>query len=627
MRTYRGWIRRARSACATMLLLGLAGCGGGGGADEAPAVDTTHTAPLVEPAPRTGPLLAATGGLLRAQASGQRRTWRIGNDDEVDGTTEFIPLADSFRETRHDGEPGEVFTRVAANGDVTLRSPVRVGCGLPPLDITGLELRSPVTTGDQYVLFEGPVAATDVDSDGKAEIANVAVFRRVIGREAVPVAFLADPLDAVRVDTFVACRVTPSGGGGVRTERLRDAAWYAERFGLVGSARVSATGALFERRDLAGIDGLAGDGPPGVGVVNAPAVVLPAPAGYGTIAPWMVAPLPDGAMVVYARRVVEVGLRGEARASTPDPLPTEFSMLAATAKGPRLFAIDDGWQVTMSALDKVGERLVPRRVGALPLGTTVTSIQHLGHATSPEGTAVWTTLGRQVQDGAAVREQIWVRRWDADGLASAVDVSLPTTSRVSSVGLDALPDGVLVAWLDAATQSLHVASIADDGTVRWNVRHAVLAGSVRVRVLHEGDRAWVLWGDWNDVAFGAALDLADGRLTGAGASPSAVFGPLNPDLANGWPSTSVRGGHLHLAGRESRQATGNLALKARHRYWMLQPPSGPFAGSLKTVHQVLVLQPWTAGPPHPVVFDDRVLLLNVRPDGVLSTVVYGDTRG
>jgi hypothetical protein len=224
----------------------LASCGGGGGTGTAaeppvqpPSGGATGLLPIA-PAPGTTLYADATSLLpLRAGAKWHYR----GVSPDVSGTTYGVLVQQAadganISAARQSTKPdnNQTLTYMVSGNNINATDPEALGPGSP---LTYAVLRSPVRQGEQITIVERTRLPTGIDVDGDriADQADLVIYSRVVGNEAVDLPDLQQTLTALRVDTTVVVRFHPSGGGTLPplvTSVQSD--WYAPGVGIVRSA-------------------------------------------------------------------------------------------------------------------------------------------------------------------------------------------------------------------------------------------------------------------------------------------------------------------------------------------------------------------------------------------------------
>jgi len=101
--------------------------------------------------------------------------------------------------------------------------------------IDEIELRSPVRVNDQYTVMDRVFedSGLDLDDDGRRDALGIAVYKMVIGQEAVALPHVPT-IDAVRVRTYMVARYRlTSNGTYTDTVTATMDAWYAPGVGVV----------------------------------------------------------------------------------------------------------------------------------------------------------------------------------------------------------------------------------------------------------------------------------------------------------------------------------------------------------------------------------------------------------
>lgn len=274
-----GLYAQARKLSIGLVVLALTACGGGGGGS-AP----TGAPPASPPIPPTLPSLVPTPpplGTVYAQSAlslrplGDGMVWRYrGKDFSIpspgfaytayDNSTSLSPIAGSVALT-------ELTTNLLGIGSATqiVRVDGSTIVNVYDIELTNniviaghvsVELRSPVQENDQYVVFErnGFNFGADVDGDGRSETADVVIFRRVMGLEALNVQGVPFT-GTVRVDTITRLRLIPTSGAAPAIGEFVQSDWYASGVGIVKrQARVVGSTRFVEvEEELVAWDGLA----------------------------------------------------------------------------------------------------------------------------------------------------------------------------------------------------------------------------------------------------------------------------------------------------------------------------------------------------------------------------------
>jgi hypothetical protein len=454
----------------------MSACGGGGGGGGSPA-DTASGSQgtgLVPTAPLAGATLYANAADLRPLINGARWLYR-GVEKAADGSagvryTASVSqesVAGSLQENEtqvfldHDSDN---VAAIALNGGsivVQIKDPLGVGSS-EVVAIT--ELRSPVRTNDQYTQFERSNVQTDsdVDGDGKADLADVAIYSRVIGNESVELPELARTLTAVKVETTALLRMKKSSDGAtLPVSTVVQAQWYVAGVGVVRRtlSAVSTTGTLAPLaydEVLYSWDGVT----QGLGALGPTAARVPDPSS--------VLLLPDtlAATILGERALV---LAGSLQASDPGALTlgvfdkrgtlqstTQVPGLGDSLNGvglPRLFTIDPATALLVMPVGTSPGMFTLRRVDAngTLLGSSSTLSLPSSNINLPmawDGQALWVSwlsTASQVSDSG----KLMLQPFSPDGqpLAAAQLLDAPTVGgHIDSVGLSAVAGRLLVSW-------------------------------------------------------------------------------------------------------------------------------------------------------------------------------------
>ena len=185
-------------------LLALSACGGGGGgggaADGPPSSGpgpTSAATALVPTAPPVGAVLYADATSLRPLRD--KAVWTYsGTSVAFPGATPVLYTTTSTHVAAADGSVSENYSNAGNDGVDTVAVRTVAGTVSSPQDgnfsgkgaselIDVVELRSPVRQGDQYTALDKRFTDTniDVDTDGKPDALDVAIYTRVIGNETV----------------------------------------------------------------------------------------------------------------------------------------------------------------------------------------------------------------------------------------------------------------------------------------------------------------------------------------------------------------------------------------------------------------------------------------------------------
>lgn len=650
------------------LLLGLlAGCGGGGGGSGGgtgtTAPDTggggtgtgaTSATGLVPAAPAVGEVLQADTAAFRPMSAGASWTYR----DEANGNGVEVTVSQrsgangSFVETRSDDTTNPTTVRLGAGGRIETTaslplSPTR------SIQVDGTELPAALRANEQFTVVDQQItdSGVDADADGRPDPVDVAVWRRVIGNEAVALPNRAQPMEAVRVDTWILVRIRPSGGTAAVTEGRRVATWYARGIGVVREALFRPGEALpFESDER--LLGMELDGR-GYGYVIRPPQrmqadsVLVDPMGPAVLA----LQLDDGALVATSYRanpsLARLDKSGLLRAVHPfvvggvlPPLrgllrldvgiraligsfPT-FTMIPVTDDG----QVVDGGPAPLVDLGNGRERTN---------GEELSGIVH-----QPGASRFWVIWKRSYtpQPGSTAIEVV-VRDVAADGSLPGAEIRIPVDAPTADdVRPVALQDGVALTWsspnmVTGGRFSRYVVVDRLRGVVvdkTFVLSDPASLGSVQAGVLSGGADTWLAWVGPSAADATASLPHA-WRLDGAGAvvgtgsdlasALAAVVSPLDAAFTDRWPArVAVASGQWFALG------TGFGPLYAGHAYprrfiafGQFDPGAAAVTGQLRAVSGYTIpLEPASALPP--LVFGDRVLLLADDGFALRPTVVW-----
>jgi len=246
-----GWIRwgRVRAAMAGGLVIGgLSACGGGGGD---PGTQPSRSGLMPEP--------PAVGAVLLDDASSLHPA-RDGSSYVYLGSTGAIHYVNQVRQQASSGgfdaQTSNLFNEGAdqagysvGGGSVTLVQRIDLtGDGRVDLESL-LELRSPVRLDDQYAVADLhlPGSVPDQDGDSFAETADIALYRHVVGWEAVTLPSLPTQ-QALRVDLVLLYRITGSASQQASAvSTTTQSIWYVPGLGIVRQ-RLSGPGLSADER-------------------------------------------------------------------------------------------------------------------------------------------------------------------------------------------------------------------------------------------------------------------------------------------------------------------------------------------------------------------------------------------
>jgi hypothetical protein len=452
---------------------------------------------LVPSPPAAGATLYADAAALRPLIDGARWQYR-GLKKAADGstTTRYTAsvtqkaLGGGFQEADSQGFlGGDDITPIALNSG-SIVAQVKDPLGVGSSEVVAItELRSPVRVNDQYTQYERSDVSTgtDIDGDGKVDLADVAIYSRVIGSEGVELPELARTVMAVKVETTALVRVKKSSTGATQpVSNVVQTQWYVAGVGVVRRSLSAAStsggvGPLAYDELLFSWDGvtqgLGALGPTAASVPNSTTLLL----------------LPDtlAATTVGDRALV---LARSLQANNPGALTfgvfDKRGVLQSTVQvpglgdslysfgSPSLFGVDAGTALLVLPVGTSPGTLKLQRVdaGGALLGSPSTVTLATNNAfvsTAWDGQALWVawlSSGSQVSDSGKLMLQPF--GLDGQPLATAQMLDAPAVGgQISGVGLSAAAGRLLVSWADAEF----------GGTA---YRYALVAGSAGTAVVH-----------------------------------------------------------------------------------------------------------------------------------------------
>jgi hypothetical protein len=198
---------------------------------------------MIPAPPALGDSLYADAAVLRPAVPGMRWTYagvrkvgavidRYDSDSRMESGTAGALIEKGWQVFEGGNDSS---TLSVANGTVTSSESIDLGAAVAET-ISGIELRSPVRVNDQITVLERFGAATgfDIDGDKKADTADLAFYRRVIGNEDVELPALGQTVRALRVDDTAIFRFHRSGDGGTAAPiTTTGSTWYAPGIGIV----------------------------------------------------------------------------------------------------------------------------------------------------------------------------------------------------------------------------------------------------------------------------------------------------------------------------------------------------------------------------------------------------------
>jgi hypothetical protein len=287
-------LRLSAALSALALLSACSGGGGGGGAVDPgtppPPPGPGGTNPTLESllplAPAAGATLYADAASLRPVGAGAVYSYRGVFTPNTGGTAvRYLTATTQAAGSESASNAANAGARTAAvanpgSGNVTNTQSIDyAGKGVKETVIFK-ELQSPVRVDDQSTVLLKRYAAADtnidVDKDGKTDLLDVAVYAKVIGKEALALPNLPT-VNTVRVDTVTLTRVTRSSDSTapiVNTSTV--STWYAQGVGIVRQTTslpaTTGTGSQTTDEKIVSWDGIT----TGFGAMAAVAGVVPA---------------------------------------------------------------------------------------------------------------------------------------------------------------------------------------------------------------------------------------------------------------------------------------------------------------------------------------------------------------
>lgn len=644
----------------------LSACGGGGGGEGGTPVDPgaggTSTG-LVPAAPEVGATLYANAADLRPLIDGARwlyrGTSRPGGGDPTTFYTASVSQAlvgGSLQETERQVflEDSSISALSQSDGNIVAQISDPMGIGSSEV-VAMTELRSPVRINDQYTQYErrDVPMGTDIDADGRSDIADVAIYSRVIGDETVELPELARTVTAVKVETTALVRVKNSSSASQPLiVTLVQTQWYASGIGVVRRTLSSPTtngsvGALDFDEVLFNWDGVT----QGLGALGPTGAALPEP---------------EAATVLGDRALV---LAKSTQPSDPGTLTfgvfDKRGSLLSTRRvpglgesryavgAPGLFAIDTNTALAAIHVGTSPGTLRLQRVDAdgVPLGgasTLTVPTNNANLAMSWDGQALWIAFlstGSQVSDSGKLMLQPFTA--DGDPLAPAQMLDAPTVSGyINGIGMSAAAGRLLVSWarneIGVATYryamlrgSSSMADVRALGTVqRWSTSHE----RVVVPIL-ANDIAALLW-NGPVFSYDSAGPLPDslprGVVLDAGGVPLRSVGNLDDEtLPAAWAGNTGRtiaqalGDRLVVSGFDSQRATPQIpGTKDFFLTAFVHPGGRPLttaaasATALSSPTDIANISGPFGLPAFMLLWDDRALLIGVRPGTAMTSVFW-----
>lgn len=576
---------RSRFACLLVVTV-LSACGGGGGGGGSAPIDPGAgggTTGLVPTAPATGATLYSNATLLRPLIDGACWQYRGTGTPGGAGTPTRYTASVSHALVGGSLQEAESMVFLEASGVSTLASSgasivaqIRDPLGIGSSEVVGItELRSPVRVNDQYTQYERSDVSldTDIDGDGHADVADVAIYARVIGNEGVELPELARTVIALKVETTALVRVKNSSNQTqTSVGTLVQTQWYAAGIGVVRRTLSSPTtngsvGPIAYDEVLFSWDGvtqgLGAFGPTPARVPNPPPVLLLPDTLAATV-------LGDRAMVltgslqlsdpsaltfgVFDKRGTLVSARqvpGLGDSLSSFSTPSLFGLDASTA----LVAIPIGTSPGTLRLQRVDADGNP--VGSANVITVPTDNINLPMAWDGQALWIaWLSSGSQLSDTG----KLMLQPFNADGqpLAAAQMVDAPTVAgQIGSIGMSAAAGRLLVSWVRN-----------EAGTV--NYRYAIVRGAAGTADVHT----------LGTVQRTTAPQPALVPVQASGITALLWNGPVFSDTSGGpLPDSLPRGVVLDANGVPLRSSSGNLDDE--------QLPTGWVGNSTRMVAQAL----------------------------------------
>ncbi len=619
------------AALAALLLAACGGGGGGGGSTASPPPGGAGPTGLVPAAPAPGAVLRDRAADLRPVAADARWHYRF-NDYAGPGPGRFVVSSAAGAgaavvETASDDPQSPTTVSVdAASGSVSITSDLVLATGAAPIRVQGFELRSPVRTNDQYVLLDRRITASGLDFDGDArqDPLDLAVYRIVVGVEAVQLPNGMAPMSAVRVDTVLSARIFPSAGGTAQTVGSRQSTWYAPGLGAIRLATHADPGTARLYDDETWLIGFE-SGNAGWGAIVRDSQYLPGSGGVvGRVD--SAVKVADGVLATAANHVVRLDRGGRVVAAVPYAQIGSTGRLVATTGGVRLMSggstayrivplADDGSPVPNAA---------PAEIDLTALEAPNTFVQVIGLVPSQGGGRFWLVWQRQQVVSGTSFTDLRVRGHDADGRPATAVLTLPMAGGflgTTTFGTRA-DDSPLLAWTESqgGTPANPQALVGADGQVRWTSSQpgTGLPGPCCLFPLADGTGTWLTWrvdtGSNGFAVYGVRLDEAGrfvGVATDAGAWTSQRVAGLDEWFSAALPlGFTAAEGRFFATARVNASPFADSAFPPQHlAFAEFDPGTGALAADLRQLRRIpldpLVERPDVA----PIVFADRVLLL------------------
>jgi hypothetical protein len=623
-------VRTLWTAWISALALLVAGCGGGGGGGGGGGSVSGPTG-FVPAAPTLGAVLYDQAAALRPLRAGARWSYRVA--DYTNGgrgiatvTQTAGATAGTFVEADSSTGVNSSTISIDASGHVQMSTQLVLAAGAQPIAISGAELRTPVRANDQMVLFDQHVANSgiDADGDGRQDALALAIWRVVVGNESVSLPDLAGTMPALRVDTFVTARVTPSGGSAPQTATSQVSSWYAPGLGVVRTATAGTAGRPLDGEELLlGYDGLTEGW--GWMAKEQPSWEL------GTVLdrPLMAIPLSDGVLVdggVGFFRLDRNGRRLAYSNFSPNNTAPVRRGLVRYSGGVRTMAVEGERYVVWSIDESTGATGAGVTVDLTENGRNVVSPDVLFYG-DPGAPVMWARWERMYSlPGGGVSFEIVLRRLGDGGMVGP-EIRIPIDQTSTNVRTRPHSDGLIVTWLDYEPTGDHtsrVVLVLNDGSVAadrsWVTPRSEGSDWPALNVLSHSSTAWLVWG--GPTATSAQAVVPHGLRLDAAANPVGMATDTTSLLAAGlngltgamasdgwWLRLSAVGNRWFAFARDFGQLFPD---DPEQQTWIdyreFDVGSGAPSGSMQTRMALRIPAERELTIP-PIVFSDRVLLL------------------
>jgi hypothetical protein len=537
---------------------------------------------------------------------------------------------------------------IDATGSIPYSSSLSFGPNTVAIPVTGFELRAPVRTNDQIVLVDRHITDIDFDGDRINDAADLAMWRVVVGNEAVVLPNRVASLTALRVDSFISIRVIYSSGISSKSATTMQSTWYAPGIGVVRNVLASSDPKrVMDQEDLlTGYDGITS----GWGYLYQDKTVQP----VGPFQP-LTFPikLPDGAlMYAYDMADTPVMVRMDrsgnylSAKTIPTGVPvssTMFRLGAGIRYVVRQFPILSIYPVSD---DGAFTSTTPATVDLSGRLNQLLSADSLSITAAAGADRIWLAWHRSyfVSPGN-VADEIVLRAIDGGGNFVSDEILFPTRAGLYDLQIAANSIGVTLSWKDVDVNGvmwLRYVQVKSSGGVTFDNRlpepQNWFAGGYeqpRIAPVVDENNLWLLWNGVTDSSFvppvphGLRIDGA-GNVVGTSADAAGVnaatISPFDSDFTDvNWPlRVATVGGNWFVTGK----GFGYMYSEDTTRipwltYGEYAPGVGALTGTIREVMKVHVPLPMPqTNIVQPIVFDDRVLLL--PDDGIqtLPTVVW-----